>query len=320
MGLHNPTISVIVPVYNTEKYLQHCIDSVLAQTFTDFELILVDDGSTDSSPAICDEYAKKDIRVRVFHKENGGVSSARNVGIEKAEGEWICFVDGDDYICDYFHLIQPYTHYDLITGAYKEFGAYNSYNGVTCNKVYNLAEDAFGLLDFSPSDRTKTPYLSSCMHLFKKEIIDNHIIRFNENLKIGEDTIFVTHYATYCKNAMQTSNIFYMYRKDDIPYTVKYSLNGKSLQEHIKALESVFNLYCSTHSCKMPQLYYSNLVTYIKLFYANLLAEVNYTKYKTSIYDAKLTYKQLKHCGRKICAKLLFIKSFPYISYKVLHQ
>ena len=93
-----PTISVIVPVYNVEIYLHRCVDSILAQTFTDFELILVDDGSPDNCGAICDEYAKKDSRVRVIHKENGGQSSARNRAIEAAQGEWIHFVDSDDLI------------------------------------------------------------------------------------------------------------------------------------------------------------------------------------------------------------------------------
>ena len=93
-----PQISVIVPVYNTEKYLHRCIDSILAQTFTDFELLLIDDGSTDNSGTICDEYATKDSRVRVFHKKNGGVSSARNLGVDNAKGEWVTFVDSDDCV------------------------------------------------------------------------------------------------------------------------------------------------------------------------------------------------------------------------------
>ena len=80
-------VSIIVPVYNTEKFLHRCIDSILAQTYTDFELLLIDDGSKDSSGAICDEYAAKDARVKVFHKENGGVSSARNLGLDNARGE-----------------------------------------------------------------------------------------------------------------------------------------------------------------------------------------------------------------------------------------
>lgn len=94
----NPKISVIVPVYNVEKFLRRCIDSILAQTFTDFELLLIDDGSKDKSGEICDEYAAKDARIRVFHKQNGGVSSARNLGIDKAQGEWVYFVDSDDWI------------------------------------------------------------------------------------------------------------------------------------------------------------------------------------------------------------------------------
>ena len=91
-------ISIITPVYNAEKYLRCCIDSIIAQTFTDFELLLIDDGSKDKSGAICDEYAAKDARIRVFHKENGGVSSARNLGLDNAKGEWITFIDSDDWV------------------------------------------------------------------------------------------------------------------------------------------------------------------------------------------------------------------------------
>lgn len=91
-------ISIIVPVYNVEKYLRKCIDSVLAQTYTDWELLLIDDGSTDSSGKICDEYAKTDDRIKTFHKNNGGSSSARNQGIKLATGEWIYFLDSDDWI------------------------------------------------------------------------------------------------------------------------------------------------------------------------------------------------------------------------------
>lgn len=94
----NELVSVIVPVYKTEKYLTRCVNSILHQDYEKFEIILVDDGSPDNSGKICDELAKKDNRIRVIHKENGGLSSARNAGIEEAEGEYICFVDSDDYI------------------------------------------------------------------------------------------------------------------------------------------------------------------------------------------------------------------------------
>ena len=93
-----PRVSIIVPVYKAEAYLHRCIDSIIVQTFTNWELLLVDDGSPDRSGVICDEYAGKDERIKVFHKENGGVSSARNLGIDKAVGEWLCFIDSDDTI------------------------------------------------------------------------------------------------------------------------------------------------------------------------------------------------------------------------------
>lgn len=98
MNNSKPTISVIVPVYNAEKYLHRCVDSILSQTFTDFEVLLINDGSTDTSGVICDEYAQKDARVRVFHKENGGVSSARNVGIKNMRGLYSIHVDSDDWV------------------------------------------------------------------------------------------------------------------------------------------------------------------------------------------------------------------------------
>ena len=93
-----PTISIIVPVYKTEAYLEKCVDSILAQTFRDFELLLIDDGSPDNCPALCEEAAARDPRIRVIHQKNAGLSAARNTGVEAARGEWIGFVDSDDSI------------------------------------------------------------------------------------------------------------------------------------------------------------------------------------------------------------------------------
>ena len=106
-GNQVPLVSIIVPVYNAEEYLNRCVDSILSQTMTDFELLLIDDGSKDDSGRICDEYSEKDARVRVFHKPNGGVSSARNLGLDNAKGKWITFVDADDRCsCNYLeHLL-----------------------------------------------------------------------------------------------------------------------------------------------------------------------------------------------------------------------
>jgi len=113
-----PIISIIVPVYNAEKYLRRCIDSIIAQTFTDWECLLVDDGSTDESPNICDEYATKDSRIKVFHKVNEGVSSARNIGIDNAKGRFVTFVDADDSIMHNYLCLIKEGDYDLLLSSY----------------------------------------------------------------------------------------------------------------------------------------------------------------------------------------------------------
>ena len=122
----NPLISIIIPVYNVEDYIRPCLDSILAQTYTNFEAILVDDGSKDGSGRICDEYAEKDSRFIVVHKENGGVSSARNKGLEIAKGEWVLFCDSDDTLYPY-SLIILIKHIDkdieFILGGYEHYNS-----------------------------------------------------------------------------------------------------------------------------------------------------------------------------------------------------
>ena len=116
-------ISIIVPIYNTEKYLNECVDSIINQTYKNIEIILVNDGSTDNCLKICDEYAKKDKRVKVIHKENGGLSSARNSGLDILTGKYVCFIDSDDYVAttfvyDMFNLITKYNA-DIVEGSYQ---------------------------------------------------------------------------------------------------------------------------------------------------------------------------------------------------------
>lgn len=113
--MNAPLISVVIPVYNIEEYLERCVNSVCVQTYSNLEILLVDDGSTDRSGMLCDELAKKDARIKVFHKENGGSSSARNLGLSKANGEFVGFVDSDDYISE--------NMYELLCRAIQEYGA-----------------------------------------------------------------------------------------------------------------------------------------------------------------------------------------------------
>ena len=183
MNETTPKISVIVPVYKAEAYLHRCVDSLLAQTFTDFEVLLVDDGSPDRSGEICDEYARKDSRVRVFHKENGGVSSARNVGLDNARGEWICFVDSDDWLSEnaMLYCSSFFEEADLIRFSYvailsedgKEQSVYQLKNFQTKNEL--LAQVI----------EQKT-YVAVWGGIYKRELFSSNL-RFDCTLSIGED-------------------------------------------------------------------------------------------------------------------------------------
>ena len=138
--MSEPLISVIVPVYNVEKYIAACVDSILAQTYTNLEILLVDDGSTDSSGALCDEYARRDVRVRVIHQENGGLSDARNTGMQSAQGTYFAFVDSDDFIAgDYiaylYGMIEKHHAQIAVCGYQKVYpGDENSCYGTQTDK------------------------------------------------------------------------------------------------------------------------------------------------------------------------------------------
>lgn len=167
-----PRISVIVPVYNTEKYLHRCIDSVLAQTYRDFELLLIDDGSTDSSGAICDEYAEKDGRVRVFHKENGGVSSARRIGVENSNGEYVYFVDSDDSIyIDAFQEMLTLAHddVDIVVFDSRVDGSYSS---------IEYAEQLLNFQDWAVWSK-----------LYRRTLFDSSVFDLPREIRVGEDFI-----------------------------------------------------------------------------------------------------------------------------------
>lgn len=213
-------ISVIVPVYNTEKYLDQCIQSILTQTYADFELLLVDDGSTDSSGAICDKYAEQDFRVRVFHKANGGVSSARNMGLDNARGEWIGWVDSDDYI-DADMYEQLYNAAILKNADI----AYCNYR--TASYSSNMPSDSLSKGEFI-NQYLYTPISSLWITLAKKVLYDN--IRFNENANMGEDLLVTTKLYYYSISRVLVSKSMYFYR-DTEGSLVKGLFDSKNLTQ-----------------------------------------------------------------------------------------
>lgn len=200
-----PCISVIVPVYNVENYLPRCIDSILLQSFTDFELILVDDGSPDSCGKICDEYALKDNRVRVLHKPNGGVSSARNLGIDNAIGEWTTFIDSDDYI-DKNYLSEFYSAVNKYGADFVVINNYCCYKEPQTAKVI-LRGDYDTLFSVDSMHRVCAPWGK----LFNASIIRDLKLRFDQELSLGEDVVFVLSYLLCISKLVQIKSRSYCY-------------------------------------------------------------------------------------------------------------
>lgn len=203
-------ISIIVPVYKVEKYLKKCVDSILAQTFTDFELILVDDGSPDDSGKICEEYAEKDARVRVLHKENGGLSSARNAGIEVAKGKYLGFIDSDDYIAeDMYELL-----YNTIIKEDADLsicGIYDVYEGKapivkpTIEKVVSAEEALLLILQGNIIS------VHAVNKLYKRELFSS--IRYPEG-KYHEDSFIIVDLLNQChKVAINSKQKYYYYHR-----------------------------------------------------------------------------------------------------------
>lgn len=209
------TISVIVPVYNVETYLRKCIDSILSQSMADIEILLVDDGSTDSSGRICDEYAQKDNRIRVIHKDNGGLSDARNAGIEAAKGAWIGFVDSDDYIAPdmyetlYRALLQEDADLSICNVTYvdendAEIPERNTFRPVK-DEILSM-EGAFGKL----GSKSGYIFVAACFKLYRRQLFES--LRFQKG-KIIEDEYIVHHVFGSCKKIVCVSKPLYYYRQ-----------------------------------------------------------------------------------------------------------
>ncbi|MBO4805934.1 MAG: glycosyltransferase family 2 protein [Paludibacteraceae bacterium] len=198
-------VSVVIPIYKAESTINRCIDSILGQTYTDFELLLIDDGSPDNAGKICDEYARLDSRVRVFHKENGGVSSARNLGVEEACGEFLVFVDADDYVeIDYLREFIKNKDADLVVSGYKSLnGDYFLPN----EGRYEGLELSHAISDIIRNRSIYAPWSK----LFRLDIIEKYHLRFDCKLRLGEDTTFVYYYLSYCASVKFISNDFYFY-------------------------------------------------------------------------------------------------------------
>lgn len=200
-----PQLSIIIPVYNVEKYIRECLDSIRNQSFTDFEVLLIDDGSSDGSGRICDEYVELDSRFKVFHKKNEGVSSARNMGLDNAKGDWIHFIDSDDYL--------------LTHNVYQELLDHRTQDADIINFGCSGQLDLVFKWSTEQGDQTKAKdaYLKTmeCFvwsNLFKKETIGD--IRF-EKIKIYEDLLFISEVAVNSKFFFTGKTLYYYRERPD---------------------------------------------------------------------------------------------------------
>lgn len=210
--LEEPLISIIVPIYKVEKYLKECVDSILAQTYQNFELILVDDGSPDSCPAMCDEFAKQDSRVVVIHKENGGLSDARNAGLDIAKGEYIGFVDGDDYISPRMYE----TLINRILSDKSDFAVCEHARVDDLGKIIEFpkSQQKVNRKYYSPDEFISElficngAYVVAWNKLYRKDIFAKLRFPFG---KQHEDEFIIHHVIAQCKRISYVGDVLYYY-------------------------------------------------------------------------------------------------------------
>lgn len=278
-------ISVIIPIYNVERYLERCIQSVTNQTFKDIEIILVDDGSLDKCPHICDKYAEEDNRIKVIHKQNGGLSSARNAGLNHAKGEYVAFIDSDDFVhpnmLERLYRETRKIKYDIVYGA-----VYYGWSKENCNPSvwYQLDEVKTGegvaeaLADLTATEWNcpKSNYRNMAVwcSIFKRDVIENHHITFKSEREIlSEDYVFDYDFYPYvsairyipeplyyyCSNGNSLSNTFKPEKIECIDRMYNYLLNSSMAQKSANIRQRLAKLYLYYSGIHQRQILLSDL-------------------------------------------------------------
>lgn len=283
------SISVIIPVYNVEKYLCDCIESVLLQTYRNFEIILINDGSTDTSGIICDEYKLKDNRIKVIHQDNAGVSVARNNGLKIAKNDYVIFMDSDDYIESnmYETMVSKITEYScdlVICDCVKEFGNHSELytHGIRSGYFdYNQL-----LYEYYPqlliTDTIEYPLtISNCLCLFRKSVLNNEVF-YQQGIRYSEDWLFGAQLMLRCNSLYYLKGkAFYHYRMNEDSAT------------HI-LVDDKWNDYCKLYDkmeiefLNSPKYNFKNQLDVVLLFLV-------YNAISNLCSNSQLTFKQKKH-------------------------
>ena len=296
--MNNELISIIVPIYNTEKYLHECLDSIINQTYANFEVLLVNDGSTDSSGIICQEYVERDSRFRYFEKDNGGVASARNLGLEHSEGTYITFIDSDDWVeqnyLDVLYTALKENDTDVAISTYKRFAQ----DGVFYLRSYSREDDEFlnlgtrsrdSFLEILPRlGELDHSFYSISSKLIKRKIIGN--LLFDEQVSYAEDLNFFFHLYLGVESVVYVRDYTYIYRTHDA--STSQNVNElKALQE----LEIYKSMFQQIDRMGLPTFYYfkrmENVVTYRISGFPTSKAIREYESFVSEVRE-RVTYQQ----------------------------
>lgn len=292
-------ISVIVPIYRVESYLKECIDSIIHQTYSMLEIILVDDGSDDACPHICDDYRKQDSRIQVIHKENGGLSDARNAGLESATGDYICFIDSDDVV-----------HPNFIQTLYENLTSTNSDMAI-CHyeKVYEIPQvmeisSQYAIKIYTQREildalygRDSLSIIVAWNKLYRKSIWDN--LRYPKG-KIHEDEFVIHHILDKVKQVVINDGAYYYYRQREGSITNHY--NEKRLHV-LEAMEERIQFYWKA---KNENLVYQTMYQYF-------FALASHIQQIRKLKQYGVLKKQLKNKLRKLWKKLCVRREIPFL-------
>ena len=296
MMFDKPQISVIIPVYNAEKTIAKCIDSVIAQTYQDFEILLIDDGSKDDSDSVCQSYAMQDKRIRYIHKENGGVSTARNLGIDEAKGQYVTFLDSDDWFETHTLevLISNARRYDADLVIPRTRMVFCKTNGEFEKNAYN--DDDYNLVvaknelakNFEKLTHTWALY-STCGRLFNRQILVKENVRFDINVKVLEDFCFNMVYIEHIHTLVHISEVLYNFYILGIQnYATK-----RRYQDYIISNEKVYEYlshFCSNHNLIISTAQYDFLMGY---WIAAINGAMNSAD---SLSKKRMALKQIRQC------------------------
>ena len=269
-------ISVIIPVYNVEKYIEECIDSTINQTYPNLEILLIDDGSTDNSGKICDEYALKDDRIKVIHQINGGLGNARNTGLNNATGDYIMFADSDDFFtpnaCEVMLNEIESKNADYVIGNYQNC----TEESVLWEKpIFDI--DKYKNFKLSIKDYKNSFYImnsSVCNKIFKTSFLNKIGVRFEEGIP-AEDAIFSTYCFMKSKNVYYISNVMYLYRQRVEASSISTSCSYKYFEGISKAYKLIYENFKENDGIGFYRYFYAKSMTYIlyKFIDSHLLTE-----------------------------------------------